>query len=59
MIQGDERGSFDEEWDKHIGNHGRAFLGLNEPVVEIALDEGVGIGMVVRNAFARADDIQL
>ena len=27
--------------------------------MEIALDEGVGIGTMVRNAFARADDIHL
>ena len=59
MHQGDERDSSDEEWDEHIGNHGRAFFGLHEPVVEIALDEGVGIGMMVRNAFARADDIHM
>ena len=59
MHQGDERDSSDEEWDEHIGNHGRAFFGLHETVVEIALDEGVGIGMMVRNAFARADDIHM
>ena len=57
VIQGDEYDSSDEEWDRHIGDHARAFLGLHEPVAEIALDEGVGIGMMVRNAFARADDI--
>jgi hypothetical protein len=55
--QGDDYDSSDEEWDQHIGTHARAFLGLNEPVAEIALDEGVGIGQMVRNAFARADDI--
>ena len=58
-IQGDEHDSSDEEWDTHIGRHARAFLGLNEPVVEIALDDGVGIGMMVRNAFQRADDIHI
>ena len=57
VIQGDDCDSSDEEWDQHIGTHARAFLGLHEPVVEIALDEGVGIGTMVRNAFARADDI--
>ena len=57
--QGDDYNSSDEEWDQHIGRHARAFLGLNEPVAEIALDEGVGIGMMVRNAFARADDIHI
>ena len=55
--QGDDCDSSDEEWDQHIGRHARAFLGLNEPVAEIALDEGVGVGTLVRNAFARADDI--
>ena len=34
-------------------------LGLNEPVVEIPLDDGVGIGMMVRNAFAQADNIHM
>ena len=57
FVQGDDHDSSDEEWDAHIGRHARAFLGLNEPVVEIALDDGVGIGMMVRNAFARADNI--
>ena len=57
--QGDEHDSSDEEWDAHIGRHARAFLGLNEPVQEIALDEDVGIGMMVRNAFQRADDIHV
>ena len=57
MIQGDDRDSSDQKWDEHIGLNARAFLGLNEPVVEIVLDEGVGIGRMVRNAFARADDI--
>ena len=55
--QGDDHNSSDEEWDSHIGRHARAFLGLDEPVAEIALDEDVGIGRMVRNAFARADDI--
>ena len=59
MNQGDEYDSSDEEWDQHIGTHARAFLGLHEPIVEIALDEGVGIGTMVRNAFARADDIHM
>ena len=57
--QGDDYDSSDEEWDQHIGRHARAFLGLNEPVAEIALDEGVGIGLMVRNALARADDIHI
>jgi hypothetical protein len=57
--QGDAYNSSDEEWDEHVGRHARAFLGLNEPVAEIALDEGVGLGMMVRNAFARADDIHM
>ena len=57
MKQGDDHDSSDEEWETHIGIHRRAFLGLNEPVAEIPLDEGVGIGRMVRNAFARADDI--
>ena len=56
-MQGDEFDSSDEEWDTHIGRHGRAFLGLNEPIAEIPLDNGVGIGMMVRNAFAHADNI--
>ena len=59
MEQGDDHDSSDEEWDSHIGRHARAFLGLNEPVAEIALDEGVGIGRMVRNAFARADDYHI
>ena len=59
MNQGDECDSSDEEWDQHIGTHARAFLGLHEPVDEIALDEGVGIGTMVRNAFAHADDIHM
>ena len=59
MIQGDECDSSDEEWDQHIGSHARAFLGLHEPIAEIALDEGVGMGTMVRNAFARADDIHM
>ena len=59
LNQGDECDSSDEEWDRHIGSHARAFLGLHEPIVEIALDEGVGIGTMVRNAFARADDIHM
>ena len=58
-IQGDDSDSSDEEWDMHIGRHAQAFLGLNEPIVEIALDDGVGIGTMVRNAFARADDIHM
>lgn len=58
-IQGDECDSSDEEWDMHIGSHARAFLGLHEPVAELALDDGVGIGMLVRNAFARADNIHM
>ena len=58
-IQGDDLDSSDEEWDAHIGRHARAFLGLNEPVAEIPLDDGVGIGTMVRNAFARADNIHL
>ena len=58
-MQGDDCDSSDEEWEQHIGRHARAFLGLNEPVAEIALDEGVGMGTMVRNAFARADDIHL
>ena len=57
--QGDEYDSSDEEWDTSIGRHARAFLGLNEPVEEIPLDDGVGIGAMVRNAFARADDIHM
>ena len=57
--QGDDYDSSDEEWDQQVGGHARAFLGLNEPVAEIPLDEGVGIGMMVRNAFARADDIHI
>ena len=57
--QGDACDSSDEEWDQHVGRHARAFLGLNEPVAEIALDEGVGMGTMVRNAFARADDIHM
>ena len=59
MKQGDAYDSSDEEWDQHIGLHARAFLGLNEPVSEIVLDEGVGIGRMVRNAFARADAIHM
>lgn len=59
VTQGDEYDSSDEEWDTHIGRHARAFLGLDEPVAEIALDDGVGIGMMVRNAFARADEIHM
>ena len=59
VVQGDDHDSSDEEWDEHIGRHARAFLGLVEPVSEIALDEGVGIGMMVRNAFVRADNIHL
>ena len=55
--QGDDNDSSDEEWDAHIGRHARAFLGLNEPVAEIPLDDGVGIGTMVKNAFARADRI--
>ena len=55
--QGDDYDSSDAEWDQQFGGHARAFLGLNEPVAEIPLDEGVGIGTLVRNAFARADDI--
>ena len=57
--QGDNYDSSDEEWDLHIGSHARAFLGLDEPVAEIALDEGVGIGMMVRNALARAEEIHI
>lgn len=41
--QGDVCDSSDEEWEEHVGRHARAFLGLNEPVAEIALDEGGGI----------------
>jgi hypothetical protein len=59
VSQGDDCDSSDEEWEEHIGRHARAFLGLNEPVAEIALDEGVGVGTMVRNAFARADDIHM
>jgi hypothetical protein len=55
--QGDDYDSSDAEWDQQFGGHARAFLGLNEPVAEIPLDEGVRIGTMVRNAFARADDI--
>ena len=58
-FQGDDHGSSDSEWDAHIGRHARAFLGLDEPVVEIALDDGVGIGMMVRNAFAYADNMHM
>ena len=58
-LQGDECDSSDEEWDLHIGGHARAFLGLTEPIAELALDDGVGIGMMVRNAFARADNIHM
>ena len=58
-IQGDDHDSSDDEWDTHIGRHARAFLGLDEPVVEIALDDGVGIGVMVRDAFARADNIHM
>ena len=58
-IQGDPCDSSDEEWDRHIGGNARAFLGLNEPISEIALDGGVGIGMMVRNPFALADDIHM
>ena len=57
--QGDDCDSSDEEWEEHIGRNARAFLGLNEPVAEIALDEGVGMGTMVRNAFASADDIHM
>lgn len=57
--QGDVCDSSDEEWDQHIGHHARAFLGLNEPIAEIALDEGVGMGQMVRNAFARAYEIRM
>ena len=57
--QGDDCDSSDEEWDQHIERHARAFLGLNEPIVEIALDDGVGIGRMVRNAFASADNIHM
>lgn len=57
MVQGDDYDSSDEEWEEHIGRHARAFLGLVEPVSEIALDEGVGVGMMVRNAFVHADTI--
>ena len=59
MTQGDDRDSSDEEWEEHIGRHARAFLGLDEPVREIPLDEGVGIGVMVRNALARADDVHM
>ena len=59
MGQGDDCDSSDEEWDEHIGRHARAFLGLNEPVAEIALDEGVEIGTMVRDAFVRADNIHM
>ena len=34
-------------------------MGLNEPIAEIALDDGVGIGMMVRNAFAFADNVHM
>ena len=57
--QGDEYDSSDEEWDTHIGGHARAFLGLNEPIAEIPMDDGVEIGAMVRNAFAHADDIHM
>jgi hypothetical protein len=57
--QGDDHDSSDKEWDAHIRRHARGFFGLNEPVVEIALDDGVGIGMMVRNAFAWADNIHM
>ena len=57
--QGDECDSSDEEWDEHIGRNARAFIGLNEPIAEIALDDGVGIGTMVRNAFALADNIHM
>ena len=50
-LQGDNWDSSDEEWEQHIGRNARAFLGLNEPVVEITLDEGVGLGLMVRNAL--------
>ena len=56
-MQGDEYDSSDEEWEQHIGRNARAFLGLAEPVSEIPLDEGVGLGLMVRNAFTRADHI--
>jgi hypothetical protein len=59
LRQGDDRDSSDEEWEEHIGRNARAFLGLNEPVAEIELDEGVGLGTMVRNAFARAEDIHM
>ena len=59
MGQGDDCDTSDEEWDEHIGRHARAFLGLNEPVAEIALDEGVEIGTMVRDAFVRADIIHM
>ena len=54
-LQGDNWDSSDEEWEQHIGRNARAFLGLNEPVVEITLDEGVGLGLMVRNALTQAD----
>ena len=57
VIQGDDYDSSDAEWDAHIGGHARAFLGLNEPIAEIPLDDDVGMGTMVRNAFARADGI--
>lgn len=57
MILGDDWDSSDEEWEQHIGRNARAFLGLNEPVAEIALDEGVGLGLMVRNALTSADNI--
>ena len=58
-IQGDEFDSSDEEWDQHIGRHARAFLGLNEPIAKIALDDGIGIGMMVRIAFALVNNIHM
>ena len=56
-VQGDDWDSSDEEWEQHTGRNARAFLGLNEPITEIALDEGVGLGLMVRNALTRADTI--
>ena len=32
---------------------------MNEPIAEIALDDGVGIGTMVRNAFALADNMHM
>lgn len=58
-MQGDDHDSSNEEWDEHTGRHARAFMGLNEPIDEITLHGGIGIGMMLRNMFALADNIHM